>query len=146
MAIAIIEDCQEKSFLREYRDSRIRSGFKTDEESKELARKYVQGYIDRLLGGDKTVKEVVGRIPAMNYALGGRVNTAKIGAVNLKYDEDGKEVAFVINVQVISSGSGGSVADPRALSYVADLWVKVMSGEIETLNASLPKGSYSTTP
>ncbi len=136
-------DKQEKeNLIREVRDIRTRYGFKTVEEQKELARQYVQDNIDRLLGGDKAAKEVVGSIPAMDYAFGGRVDTARIGAVTQKYDEHGEAKDCVINVQVISSGSGGSIANPRPLSYVADLWVEVRAGKINALNASLPKGSY----
>ena len=47
-------DSKYKRELRLEREVDSRMGFKGDEEMKELARKYVQGYIDRLLGGDRS--------------------------------------------------------------------------------------------
>jgi hypothetical protein len=41
-------------------------------DKKAIARTYVQGHIDRLLGGDKTVSSAVGTTPSFEYA-GGQV-------------------------------------------------------------------------
>ena len=121
---------EREPYSRGKRISALDTALETVEEQKELARQYVQDNIDRLLGGDKAAKEVVGSIPAMDYAFGGRVDTASIGAVTQKYDEHGEAKDCVMNVQVISSGSGGWIPDPRPLSYVVDLWVEVWAGRI----------------
>jgi len=109
-------------------------------DQKEVARRYVQAHIDRLLGGDKTARPVVGFDAAISYV--GGVESATIESVTEKYRENGERWPDVFSVRVKSRGRKGLAADSPPVEFIGDLWIEVKDGTVTTLNERLPAGSY----
>jgi hypothetical protein len=107
-------------------------------DGREVARKYVQGFIDRLLGGDKSVQDGLLGIPGARF-VGGKIETVAITTVTESYLPDGTRVPDLYKVGVKATGSefnGHPTTATREIEF------EVKDGKVRNFAGPLPPANY----